>query len=330
MYESVRFLLLDTLLEWFPRCCCPPSLLDLMVLTSFVRIHMPKLQFPILNAGRKNGHLKGTAHDRFGVVADVKLNGQAGLFVQDSVVLTLDPVGSVNRPLVPTWHNRCTGHPRRFFAPRSVTSAACDAFLHGLNLKRKPELKINVAKSSTITYLSVNRFQSPSSRAAAGVSQLQGNSPTPLSIRPPVQGTLPDLPPCIPCLCTWRTLVGRTTCADGFVPSAFVEATSLVGISSGELVYGVPRFVALWGAFNLLWSSGDTVITKTSWFQPLVKLVNALEVFISSEQYSDIGGLDRQIQKLIEAVVLPTTQKDKFKNLRIHPPKSTYLKLAGQ
>ncbi|EDS41051.1 26S protease regulatory subunit 6a [Culex quinquefasciatus] len=52
--------------------------------------------------------------------------------------------------------------------------------------------------------------------------------------------------------------------------------------------------------------------------------------FWPTEQYSDIGGLDRQIQKLIEAVVLPTTQKDKFKNLRIHPPKSTYLKLAGQ
>ncbi|EDS42224.1 conserved hypothetical protein [Culex quinquefasciatus] len=52
--------------------------------------------------------------------------------------------------------------------------------------------------------------------------------------------------------------------------------------------------------------------------------------FRPTEQYSDIGGLDRQIQKLIEAVVLPTTHKDKFKNLRIHPPKSTYLKLAGQ
>ncbi|XP_038119580.1 uncharacterized protein LOC119769876 [Culex quinquefasciatus] len=46
--------------------------------------------------------------------------------------------------------------------------------------------------------------------------------------------------------------------------------------------------------------------------------------FRPTEQYSDIGGLDRQIQKLIEAVVLPTTHKDKFKNLRIHPPKSTY------
>lgn len=40
-----------------------------------------------------------------------------------------------------------------------------------------------------------------------------------------------------------------------------------------------------------------------------------------TEQYSDIGGLDKQIQELIEAVVLPMTHKDKFKNLGIHPPK---------
>ncbi|EDS43150.1 conserved hypothetical protein [Culex quinquefasciatus] len=38
-----------------------------------------------------------------------------------------------------------------------------------------------------------------------------------------------------------------------------------------------------------------------------------------TEQYSDIGGLDKQIQELIEAVVLPMTHKDMFKNLGIHP-----------
>ncbi|KAG4067224.1 hypothetical protein HA402_000215 [Bradysia odoriphaga] len=44
-----------------------------------------------------------------------------------------------------------------------------------------------------------------------------------------------------------------------------------------------------------------------------------------TEQYSDIGGLDKQIQELIEAVVLPMTHKDKFKNLGIHPPKGVLL-----
>lgn len=40
-----------------------------------------------------------------------------------------------------------------------------------------------------------------------------------------------------------------------------------------------------------------------------------------TEKYSDIGGLDKQIQELVEAVVLPITQKEKFINMGIHPPK---------
>ncbi|XP_017471963.1 PREDICTED: 26S protease regulatory subunit 6A-B [Rhagoletis zephyria] len=44
-----------------------------------------------------------------------------------------------------------------------------------------------------------------------------------------------------------------------------------------------------------------------------------------TEQYSDIGGLDKQIQELIEAVVLPMTHKEKFKTLGIHPPKGVLL-----
>lgn len=31
-----------------------------------------------------------------------------------------------------------------------------------------------------------------------------------------------------------------------------------------------------------------------------------------AEDYGDIGGLDKQIQELIEAVVLPMTQAEKF------------------
>ena len=72
-----------------------------------------------------------------------------------------------------------------------------------------------------------------------------------------------------------------------------------------------------------------------------------------TEDYNDIGGLDKQIEELVEAVVLPMTHADRFKNLGIKPPKgvlmygppgtgktllaracaaqtnSTYLKLAG-
>ncbi|KAI6183196.1 Rpt-5 [Aphelenchoides bicaudatus] len=44
-----------------------------------------------------------------------------------------------------------------------------------------------------------------------------------------------------------------------------------------------------------------------------------------TEQYSDIGGCDKQITELIEAVVLPMTHKDRFINLGIHPPKGVLM-----
>ena len=44
-----------------------------------------------------------------------------------------------------------------------------------------------------------------------------------------------------------------------------------------------------------------------------------------TEEYSDIGGLDKQIQELIEAVVLPMTHKDRFDAIGIRPPKGLLL-----
>ena len=44
-----------------------------------------------------------------------------------------------------------------------------------------------------------------------------------------------------------------------------------------------------------------------------------------TEKYGDIGGLDKQIEELIEAVVLPMTHKDRFENLGVHPPKGVLL-----
>lgn len=40
-----------------------------------------------------------------------------------------------------------------------------------------------------------------------------------------------------------------------------------------------------------------------------------------TEQYTDIGGLDKQIQELVEAIVLPMTEKDRFIAMGISPPK---------
>lgn len=40
-----------------------------------------------------------------------------------------------------------------------------------------------------------------------------------------------------------------------------------------------------------------------------------------TEQYTDIGGLEKQIEELVEAIVLPMEQADRFKVLGIRPPK---------
>mmetsp|Transcript_27967 Transcript_27967/g.41304 ORF Transcript_27967/g.41304 Transcript_27967/m.41304 type:complete len:460 (+) Transcript_27967:93-1472(+) len=44
-----------------------------------------------------------------------------------------------------------------------------------------------------------------------------------------------------------------------------------------------------------------------------------------TEEYSDIGGVDQQIQELIEAVVLPMTHKEMFDTIGIRPPKGVLL-----
>ena len=44
-----------------------------------------------------------------------------------------------------------------------------------------------------------------------------------------------------------------------------------------------------------------------------------------TEDYTDIGGLDKQIEELTEAIVLPMTHKDRFINLGIKPPKGLLL-----
>ncbi|KAK7252385.1 hypothetical protein RIF29_36287 [Crotalaria pallida] len=43
------------------------------------------------------------------------------------------------------------------------------------------------------------------------------------------------------------------------------------------------------------------------------------------EDYNDIGGLEKQIQELVEAIVLPMTHKERFQKLGVHPPKGVLL-----
>mgnify|MGYP000211461566 CR=1 FL=1 len=44
-----------------------------------------------------------------------------------------------------------------------------------------------------------------------------------------------------------------------------------------------------------------------------------------TEEYSDIGGLEKQIEELIEAIVLPMTHKERFDSIGIKPPKGCLL-----
>lgn len=54
--------------------------------------------------------------------------------------------------------------------------------------------------------------------------------------------------------------------------------------------------------------------------------VKAMEVDEKpTEDYTDIGGLDKQIQELIEAVVLPMTHAEKFTSIGIRAPKGVLL-----
>ena len=44
-----------------------------------------------------------------------------------------------------------------------------------------------------------------------------------------------------------------------------------------------------------------------------------------SEDYNEIGGLDKQIEELVEAVVLPMQHPERFKQLGIKPPKGKHI-----
>lgn len=44
-----------------------------------------------------------------------------------------------------------------------------------------------------------------------------------------------------------------------------------------------------------------------------------------TEDYTDVGGLDKQIQELVEAVERPITHNELFKQIGIKPPKGVLL-----
>ena len=54
--------------------------------------------------------------------------------------------------------------------------------------------------------------------------------------------------------------------------------------------------------------------------------VKAMEVEEKpKEEYGDVGGLDKQIQEMMEAVVLPITHRARYEAIGIEPPKGVLL-----
>lgn len=78
---------------------------------------------------------------------------------------------------------------------------------------------------------------------------------------------------------------------------------------------------------------GDLIAVNRESYVPYGKLppeydsrIKAMEIDERpSEEYQDIGGLDKQIEELVEAIVLPMTHADRFKKLGIRPPKGLLL-----
>jgi 26S proteasome regulatory subunit T5 len=58
-------------------------------------------------------------------------------------------------------------------------------------------------------------------------------------------------------------------------------------------------------------------------YDPRVKAMEVDEK--PTEDYSDVGGLDKQIQELVEAVVLPMTHAERFEKIGIKPPKGVLM-----
>jgi len=80
-------------------------------------------------------------------------------------------------------------------------------------------------------------------------------------------------------------------------------------------------------------STGNLVAVNRDNYFMVKKLPNEFDYRVKAmeleekpnQSYQDIGGLDVQIQELIEAIVLPITQIKTFENLGIQPPKGVLL-----
>ena len=77
---------------------------------------------------------------------------------------------------------------------------------------------------------------------------------------------------------------------------------------------------------DLVGVNKDTFLVLDTLPQEYDSRVKAMELEEKpKERYSDVGGLEKQINEMMEAIVLPITNKDQYKRLGIQPPKGVIL-----
>jgi len=73
---------------------------------------------------------------------------------------------------------------------------------------------------------------------------------------------------------------------------------------------------------NLIGVNKDSYLVLEKLPEEYDSRIKAMEVDEKpTESYTDVGGLEKQMQEMIEAIVLPMTHADKFKAIGIKPPK---------
>ena len=96
----------------------------------------------------------------------------------------------------------------------------------------------------------------------------------------------------------------------GLVEPEKLKPGDLVGVN--KVSFSLDCIHSLWCKIKTL-SSKDSYLILDTLPCEYDSRVKAMEVDTRpTEQYSDIGGLDKQIQELIEAVVLPMTHKERW------------------
>lgn len=107
------------------------------------------------------------------------------------------------------------------------------------------------------------------------------------------------------------------------------ETTAIIKTSTRQTIYlPVPGLIDVetLKPTDIIGVNKDSYLILDKLPQEYDSRIKAMEVEEKPQaEYTDIGGLDKQIEELREAVVLPIVHKDKFIKLGLRPPKGVLL-----